>query len=54
MPVTLGSRLPDAVEVVNGLTAGAQIVKAGHQKLFPGAKVFPVPSPEAAQKAAKG
>ena len=42
-PVTLGTRLPDAVEVLQGLSAGARVVKAGHQKLFPGAKVFPVP-----------
>ncbi|MCI0330750.1 MAG: efflux RND transporter periplasmic adaptor subunit [candidate division Zixibacteria bacterium] len=42
-PVILGTRLPDAVEVLSGLSAGAQVVKAGHQKLFPGAKVFPVP-----------
>ena len=42
--VTLGTRLPDAVEVLKGLSPGAQVVKAGHQKLFPGAKVFPVSS----------
>lgn len=44
VPVTLGTRLPDAVEVLKGLSPGAQVVKAGHQKLFPGAKVFPVPN----------
>jgi membrane fusion protein (multidrug efflux system) len=41
-PVTLGIQLPDIVEVVNGLEPGAQIVTAGHQKLFPGAKVTPI------------
>ena len=46
-PVTLGARLSDAVEVLQGLSAGTQIVTAGHQKLFPGAKVFPVPNPGA-------
>ncbi len=46
--VTLGTRLPDAVEVLKGLSPGAQVVKAGHQKLFPGAKVFPVPNSGAA------
>jgi len=32
------------VEVVQGLTPGARIVTAGHQKLFPGAKVIPTES----------
>ncbi len=40
--VTLGIRLPDAVEVVQGLQAGMTVVRAGHQKLFEGAKVIPV------------
>jgi hypothetical protein len=31
------------VEVVSGLAAGDRVVKAGHQKIFPGAKVMPVP-----------
>ncbi|MGH8003899.1 MAG: efflux RND transporter periplasmic adaptor subunit [Limisphaerales bacterium] len=52
-PVTLGTRLPDAVEVLQGLSAGARIVKAGHQKLFPGAKVFPVPDSGAPQSGGK-
>ena len=42
VPVTLGLQLPDVVEVVQGLEEGKQVVKAGHQKLFPGAKVMPV------------
>jgi membrane fusion protein (multidrug efflux system) len=42
VPVTLGLQLPDVVEVVQGLEEGKQVVKAGHQKLYPGAKVMPV------------
>lgn len=41
-PVELGTRLRDKVEVLSGLAAGAKVVAAGHQKLFPGAKVMPV------------
>lgn len=40
--VTLGTRMPDVVEVVQGLEAGAVVVQAGHQKLFDGARVMPV------------
>lgn len=40
----LGTRLPDMVEVVKGLDAGACVVRAGHQKLFEGARVVPVTS----------
>jgi len=43
-PVTLGLQLSKVVEVVAGLQQGMQIVTAGHQKLFPGAKVIPVSS----------
>lgn len=43
-PITLGTRLPDVVEVVQGLESGSRIVRAGHQKLFEGAKVMPVAS----------
>ncbi|HEY6572639.1 MAG TPA: efflux RND transporter periplasmic adaptor subunit, partial [Candidatus Eisenbacteria bacterium] len=39
--LTLGTRQADVVEVVKGLESGARIVTAGHQKLFPGAKVIP-------------
>jgi membrane fusion protein (multidrug efflux system) len=45
-PLTLGTRLADVVEVLDGLKAGDRVVRAGHQKLFPGAKVFPVSSQE--------
>lgn len=40
--VALGTRLSDAVEITSGLTAGDRVVRAGHQKLFPGAKVNPI------------
>jgi membrane fusion protein (multidrug efflux system) len=43
-PVTLGLRMPDRVEVTQGLSAGQVVVRAGHQKLFPGAKVMPIPA----------
>lgn len=42
--ITLGARLADVVEVLSGLSTGSKIVKAGHQKLFDGAKVQPVSS----------
>ncbi len=41
-PVELGTRLREKVEVLNGLAAGTMVVRAGHQKLFPGAKVMPI------------
>jgi membrane fusion protein (multidrug efflux system) len=42
VPVKLGTRMADVVEVVAGLTPGANVVQAGHQKLFNGAKVIPI------------
>jgi membrane fusion protein (multidrug efflux system) len=42
--VQLGTRMADAVEVVGGLEPGAMVVKAGHQKLYDGAKVMAVSS----------
>ena len=30
------------VEVVSGLEDGMQVIRAGHQKLFDGAKVMPI------------
>lgn len=42
--VTLGLQMSQMVEVLDGLQAGVQIVKAGHQKLYEGAKVMPVSS----------
>ncbi len=44
VPVTLGTHLADAVEVVHGLDSGQLIVRAGHQKLFDGARVMPIAS----------
>ena len=38
----LGLRLAGKVEVLEGLEPGARVVKAGHQKLYPGARVAPV------------
>ena len=48
--VTLGAREAARVEVRSGLVAGDRVVRAGHQKIFPGAKVMPVSSlpPDAA------
>lgn len=40
--VTLGSQMTDVVEVVKGLESGNKVVRAGHQKIFHGAKVMPV------------
>lgn len=44
VPLTLGTRLPDVVEVLEGLKPGMTVVRAGHQKLFEGGKVMPVAS----------
>jgi len=41
-PVTLGLQMSDVVEISAGLQQGMKIITAGHQKLFPGAKVLPV------------
>jgi membrane fusion protein (multidrug efflux system) len=54
VPLTLGLRLKDRVEVVSGLTPGTQVVRAGHQKIFPSAKVIPIMSGAAAQMNAGG
>ena len=40
--VRLGTREADRVEVQSGVAAGDFVVRAGHQKLFEGAKVMPV------------
>ncbi len=42
--VQLGARDGANVEIVSGVPAGANVVAAGHQKIFPGAKVMPMPS----------
>ena len=41
-PVQLGARQPGRVEVREGLQGGERVVRAGHQKLYEGAKVSPV------------
>lgn len=42
--VMLGTRDSSRVEITQGLADGAMVVRAGHQKLFDGAKVMPVMS----------
>lgn len=42
--VKTGMRLPASVQILEGLTPGMTVVTAGHQKLYPGAKVMPVNS----------
>lgn len=42
--VRLGTRDRAMVEVLSGIESGAQVVRAGHQKLYDGAKVMPVSS----------
>ncbi|MBA4378391.1 MAG: hypothetical protein C0395_07005 [Gemmatimonas sp.] len=44
VPVTLGLRTAALVEVLDGLAPGALVVRAGHQKIFPGARVIPLPA----------
>jgi membrane fusion protein (multidrug efflux system) len=52
--VSLGTRLADVVEVLEGLGEGQQVVKAGHQKLYEGAKVMPVGPPSADKSGESG
>lgn len=40
--LTLGTRTTDMVEVVEGLEAGMNVVRAGHQKLYDGARIMPI------------
>jgi membrane fusion protein (multidrug efflux system) len=42
--LTLGTRTAESVEVLGQLEEGAKVVRAGHQKLFEGAKVMPIPA----------
>lgn len=48
-PVVLGLRLSDVVEVLDGLKDGMTVVRAGHQKLFDGSKVLPMPHQQSAK-----
>jgi len=43
VPLVLGTRFADDVEVVEGLQPGMTVVSAGHQKLFDGGRVIPIP-----------
>ena len=49
--IVLGTRDSMRVEVVRGLQPGQQVVRAGHQKLYEGAKVMPLPAAGAAKAA---
>jgi membrane fusion protein, multidrug efflux system len=42
--ITVGSRQRQTVEVVQGLESGMTVVKTGHQKIYDGARVIPIPS----------
>lgn len=50
--VKLGARQEGRVEVTSGLAVGDRVVRAGHQKLFEGAKVAPVEATAPAAAAA--
>jgi membrane fusion protein (multidrug efflux system) len=52
--VVLGTRDSTRAEVTEGLKAGDRVVRAGYQKLFPGAKVMPVPAGAAGGPGAGG
>jgi len=52
--LTLGIRLPGTVEVLNGLEENMQVVRAGHQKLYEGAKVFPITSQQGQSQQGQG
>jgi membrane fusion protein (multidrug efflux system) len=41
-PVELGTRDSMQVEIVRGIAAGDRVIRTGHQKLYPGARVMPV------------
>lgn len=53
IPLTLGTRLSDVVEVLDGLRPGMTVVRAGHQKLMEGGKVMPMSLPENGKSAEK-
>lgn len=56
IPVQLGTRTAARVEVTSGLEPDMRVVRAGHQKLYDGAKVMPIASapPGAAGTAGAG
>jgi membrane fusion protein (multidrug efflux system) len=53
-PIGIASRDSARVEVAHGLAPGDVVVRAGYQKLYPGAHVMPVPSGGAGGGAAGG
>lgn len=52
--IQVGSRTSDLVEVASGLHEGDRIVRAGHQKIFDGAKVIPIMSQDSTVTAKAG
>jgi membrane fusion protein (multidrug efflux system) len=52
--IQLGTRTRDVVEVTSGLHEGDRVVRAGHQKIYDGAKVIPVMSQDSAAVAKAG
>ncbi len=52
--IKLGTRSAEVVEVLQGLEPGMKVVRAGHQKLFEGAKVMPVASQAEASNQPQG
>jgi membrane fusion protein, multidrug efflux system len=54
VPLILGTRLPGVTEVVEGLKSGMKVVRAGHQKLFEGARVMPIAHEEIQDSTKKG
>ena len=49
VPLELGTRTANTVEIVKGLEPGMQVVRAGHQKIYQGAKVMPISNDARAQ-----
>jgi membrane fusion protein (multidrug efflux system) len=47
--VTIGDRKPGSVEIIDGLSAGEEIVVAGQMKLYPGAAVRTLPAANVAK-----
>jgi membrane fusion protein (multidrug efflux system) len=43
-PISIGTRTASQAEVLTGLEAGQQVVRAGHQKIGPGSKVMLFPA----------
>lgn len=54
VPLTLGTRFSDVVEVLDGLQPRMTVVRAGHQKLFDGGRVLPMPAQDDQKPGAPG